>query len=55
MSVYDEFMQGAIDVHCHIDLEFSANERKREPEFHWLPKAEAAKPKRIQIAATSEN
>ena len=41
MTLYDDMMQGAIDVHCHIDFEFSAKERKREPEFHWLPKAEA--------------
>jgi Family of unknown function (DUF6282) len=41
MSVYDEMIKGAIDVHCHIDFEFSAKERKREPEFLWLPKAEA--------------
>ena len=41
MSIYDEMMEGAIDVHCHIDFEFSAKERKREPEFQWLPKAEA--------------
>jgi hypothetical protein len=34
-------MQDVIDVHCHIDFEFSAKERKREPEFLWLPKAEA--------------
>jgi hypothetical protein len=41
MTIYDDFMQDAIDVHCHIDFEFSAKERKREPEFQWLPKAEA--------------
>lgn len=41
MSVYDEMVDGAIDIHCHIDVEFSAQERKREPEFRWLPKAEA--------------
>jgi Family of unknown function (DUF6282) len=41
VTIYDEFMQDAIDVHCHIDFEFSANERKREPELQWLPKAEA--------------
>ena len=41
MNVYDEMIEGAIDVHCHIDFEFSAKERKREPEFLWLPKAEA--------------
>jgi Family of unknown function (DUF6282) len=41
MTLYDDMMDGAIDIHCHIDFEFSAKERKREPEFHWLPKAEA--------------
>ncbi len=41
MTLYDEMMQDVIDVHCHIDFEFSANERKREPEFDWLPKAES--------------
>ena len=41
MTIYDEMMEGAIDVHCHIDFEFSAKERKREPEFQWLPKADA--------------
>jgi hypothetical protein len=41
MSLYDEMIEGGIDVHCHIDFEFSAKERKREPEFLWLPKAEA--------------
>ena len=41
MSLYDEMIYGGIDVHCHIDFEFSAKERKREPEFLWLPKAEA--------------
>jgi hypothetical protein len=41
MTFYDELIEGAIDIHCHIDFEFSAKERKREPEFQWLPKAEA--------------
>ncbi len=41
MTLYDELVEGAIDVHCHIDLEFSGKERKREPEPQWLPKAEA--------------
>ncbi len=41
MTLYDDMMHGAIDIHCHIDFEFSAKERKREPEFVWLPKAEA--------------
>jgi hypothetical protein len=41
MTLYDDMMDGAIDIHCHVDFEFSAKERKREPEFQWLPKAEA--------------
>lgn len=41
MTLYDELLLGAIDLHCHVDLEFSGNERKREPETQWLPKAEA--------------
>lgn len=41
MTLYDELIEGAIDVHCHIDLEFSAKQRKRESELQWLPKAEA--------------
>ncbi|MBI4492506.1 MAG: amidohydrolase family protein [Chloroflexi bacterium] len=42
MSRYEEFLDGAIDLHCHIDLEFSPHVfRKREPEWEWLPKAEA--------------
>ncbi len=40
MSIYDEMIEGAIDVHCHIDFEFSAKELKREPEPMWLPRAE---------------
>ena len=41
MTMYDDMMEGVIDIHCHIDFEFSAKERKREPEFLWLPRAEA--------------
>jgi len=41
VTLYDELLVGAIDLHCHIDLEFSGNELKREPEALWLPKAEA--------------
>jgi hypothetical protein len=41
MSIYDEMIEGTIDVHCHIDFEFSARELKREAEPLWLPKAEA--------------
>jgi len=41
VTIYDDMIEGAIDVHCHIDFEFSAKERKREPEAVWLPRAEA--------------
>jgi hypothetical protein len=41
VSIYDEMIAGAIDLHCHIDFEFSARELKREPEPEWLPKAES--------------
>jgi hypothetical protein len=41
MSIYDDLLQDTIDLHCHVDLEFSESElRKREPEWEWLPKAE---------------
>jgi hypothetical protein len=40
VTLYDELLEGAIDLHCHIDLEFSRREPKREPESQWLPKAE---------------
>jgi len=41
MSQYDELIRGAIDLHCHIDIEFSLAHRKAEPESSWLPRAEA--------------
>src|SRR5215210_3926310 len=42
-TVYDELLQGAVDLHCHVDLEFSATRfRKALPEWEWLPRAEAA-------------
>jgi len=42
VSVYDELLYRAIDLHVHVDLEFSLSlVRKREPETEWLPKAEA--------------
>lgn len=41
MRFYDELLVGAIDLHCHVDLEFSAADPKREPEAVWLAKAEA--------------
>ena len=42
-TVYDELLIGAIDLHCHVDLEFSATQfRKALPEWEWLPRAEAA-------------
>jgi hypothetical protein len=41
MTIYDELVQDTIDLHCHVDLEFSQTDlRKREPEWEWLPKAE---------------
>jgi hypothetical protein len=41
MNLYDELVEGAVDLHCHIDLEFSQAQPKREPEAVWLSKAEA--------------
>lgn len=41
MTLYDELIEDAIDLHCHIDLEFSEAQLKREPEPVWLPRAEA--------------
>lgn len=41
MTLYDDLIEGAIDLHCHVDLEFTERVRKREPESEWLPKAEA--------------
>ena len=41
MTIYDELLEDTIDLHCHVDLEFSETYlRKREPEWEWLPKAE---------------
>ncbi|HZU05003.1 MAG TPA: DUF6282 family protein [Chloroflexota bacterium] len=41
MVRYDDFLRGAIDLHCHIDVELSLEAyRKREPEWEWLPHAE---------------
>jgi hypothetical protein len=42
-TVYDELLVGAVDLHCHVDLEFSTTSfRKALPEWEWLPRAEAA-------------
>lgn len=42
-TVYDELLIGAVDLHCHVDLEFSTTRfRKAMPEWEWLPRAEAA-------------
>lgn len=42
-TVYDELLLGAVDLHCHVDLEFSTSRfRKALPEWEWLPRAEAA-------------
>lgn len=42
-TVYDELLVGAVDLHCHVDLELSLSRfRKALPEWEWLPRAEAA-------------
>lgn len=42
-TVYDELLVGAVDLHCHVDLELSRTHfRKALPEWEWLPRAEAA-------------
>ena len=42
-TVYDELLVDAVDLHCHVDLEFSLSTfRKALPEWEWLPRAEAA-------------
>jgi hypothetical protein len=42
-TVYDELLVGAVDLHCHVDLEFSKHAfRKALPEWEWLPRAEQA-------------
>ncbi len=41
-TVYDELLVGTVDLHCHVDLEFSQHAfRKALPEWEWLPRAEA--------------
>lgn len=41
MNRYDDLLRDTIDLHCHIDLEFSETLfRKRGPEDEWLPAAE---------------
>lgn len=41
MNRYDDLLQDTIDLHCHVDLEFSETLfRKRGPEDEWLPSAE---------------
>jgi Family of unknown function (DUF6282) len=43
MSAYDDLLHGVVDLHVHVDLEFSATAfRKVLPEWEWLPRAEAA-------------
>lgn len=43
MSAYDELLHGVVDLHVHVDLEFSGTAfRKVLPEWDWLPRAEAA-------------
>jgi hypothetical protein len=42
-TVYDEMLVGGIDLHCHVDLEFSRTMfRKALPEWEWLDRAERA-------------
>lgn len=42
-TVYDRLVRGAVDIHCHVDVEFSLTHfRKAMPEWEWLPRAEAA-------------
>lgn len=42
MSVYDELLVGAVDLHCHVDFELGYEHfRKIEPEWDWLPQAGA--------------
>jgi len=42
-TVYDRLLHDVVDLHCHIDLEFSATQfRKAAPEWVWLPRAEQA-------------
>lgn len=42
-TVYDELLIDAVDLHCHVDLEFSTSTfRKALPEWEWLPRAETA-------------
>jgi hypothetical protein len=42
-TVYDELLVDAVDLHCHVDLEFSISKfRKALPEWEWLPRAQAA-------------
>jgi hypothetical protein len=42
-TVYDDLVRGVVDLHCHIDMEFSQTSfRKALPEWEWLPRAEAA-------------
>ncbi len=42
-TVYDELLVNAVDLHCHVDLEFSRSLfRKAMPEWEWLQRAEEA-------------
>ena len=42
-SVYDRLVQGTVDLHCHVDVEFSRTLfRKAAAEWEWLPEAEQA-------------
>jgi hypothetical protein len=42
-TVYDRLVRDAVDLHCHIDVEFSQTLfRKAASEWEWLPEAEDA-------------
>ncbi len=42
VSANPDLLRDAIDLHCHSDLELDATHfREREPEWSWLPRAEA--------------
>lgn len=49
-TVYDRLVQGAVDLHCHLDVEFSTTLfRKASPEWVWLPRAEQAGMKAVML------
>lgn len=49
-TVYDRLVRDAVDLHCHVDVEFSTTLfRKAAPEWVWLPRAEQAGMKAIVL------